>query len=545
MNAKIAAILSLMVFCLMTIGSFAQSQFIEPGGLWLDNRGQLIQAHGGSVIKLGDTWHWFGEDRTQTNDPAKRYVACYSSTNLVNWTFRNQVLQLSDPENLGTNWVLERPKVFYNPNTHQFVMYMHLDNSSYSLARVATATCSTVDGNYVYQRSFRPLGNQSRDIGQFIDDDGTAYLLSEDRPNGFHIYKLSDDYLDVVSNVCLFTNHLEGLALVHYHGLYYVMGSQLTGWSPNPNLYATATNLAGPWSAFKNIAPPEVNTYGSQSTMLLKVVGSNTTTVIFMGDMWEPSTLWNSRYLWMPLEIGGGSMYLPQPQSWTINVASGVVTNLEQTIDGTLRKLDGTIIGTPGSYNNLGNTITNVFDGDLTTFFDGPNSSDGSNCWAGLDFGVGVTRPITEIKYCPRTGYANRMVGGQFQGSNTADFSNAVTLFTVTAQPMTGVMTTQLITNSTPFRYVRYLSPPGGWGNVAEVEFYMLQPRLNYVASGNQLQLSWPSNPAGWMLQVQTNSPGAGLGTNWVTVSGSVMTNQMDMPLSSSKQSTFFRLIYP
>jgi Glycosyl hydrolases family 43 len=225
--------------------------------------------------------------------------------------------------------VLERPKVYYNEPTKKFVMYMHIDGSTegsrggYSLARVGTATCDTVDGEYKYIHSFRPLGNESRDIGQFIDDDGTAYLISEDRPNGFHIYLLSDDYLSIAKDVCLIPMHMEGGAIVHYDGLYYAIGSALTGWDPNPNKYATAKSLAGPWSEFKDVAPPETNTYGSQSTMMLKVVGSKSTAVIYMGDIWKPRTQWDSRYLWMPLQIGDGKLWLPRPQNWTIDIATG------------------------------------------------------------------------------------------------------------------------------------------------------------------------------------------------------------------------------
>jgi hypothetical protein len=173
-------------------------------------------------------------------------------------------------------------------------------------------------------RSFRPLGQESRDIGQFIDDDGAAYLIFEDRPSGgFHIARLSDDYLNVEQDVALIDAPLEGGALVHYGGLYYVVGSALTGWKPNPNKYATAPNLAGPWSAFRDIAPPRTNTYGSQSTMLLKVVGSRTTTVIFMADIWKPQSQWDSRYLWMPVEIGNGKMWVRQPGPWTLDVHTG------------------------------------------------------------------------------------------------------------------------------------------------------------------------------------------------------------------------------
>ncbi len=304
----------------------AQSQTIRPGEIWLDDRGKHIQAHGGGVIKLGDTFHWFGEDRSQGLDPDKRYVSCYSSTDLMRWKFRNQVLKLSDPENLGPGFVVERPKVFYNAKTKKYVMYMHLD-VDYKLARVGVAVSDSVDGDYRYLKSFRPLGKESRDIGQFIDDDGSAYLIFEDRPaKGFHIARLSEDYLSVEKDVCLIQVPLEGGALVHYQGLYYVVGSALTWWRPNPNKYATATRLEGPWSEFKDIAPPETKTYGSQSTMLLKVTGTKTTTVIFMADIWKPRTQWDSRYLWMPLEIGAGKMWLPKPCEWTINVKTGEAT---------------------------------------------------------------------------------------------------------------------------------------------------------------------------------------------------------------------------
>jgi hypothetical protein len=57
--------------------------------------------------------------------------------------------------------------------------------------------------------------------------------------------------------------------------------------------------------------------------MMLKVIGSKTTTVIFMGDIWKPKTLWDSRYLWMPLKIGDGQLSLPEPKPWKLNLKTG------------------------------------------------------------------------------------------------------------------------------------------------------------------------------------------------------------------------------
>ena len=320
--------LSLMGVLFISVNfSLAQTgkDTIKPTEVWPDDNGNHIEAHGGGIIKVAGTYYWFGEDRSKNNDPDMRYVSCYSSKDLIHWAFRNQVIKTKDPDNLGKNFVLERPKVFYNKKYKKYVMYMHIDNSSYKVARVGVAVCDKPDGDYKYLKSFRPLGHESRDIGQFIDDDGTPYLIFEDRPYGFRIASLSDDYLSVAKEICLIPEHMEGGALVHYKGLYYAIGSSLTGWNANPNKYATATSLSGPWSEFKDIAPPETNTYNSQSTMLLKVEGSKNTVVIFMGDIWKPETQWDSRYLWMPVEIGDGKLWLPKPRPWTLNIKTGEI----------------------------------------------------------------------------------------------------------------------------------------------------------------------------------------------------------------------------
>jgi hypothetical protein len=297
---------------------------IRPGELWPDAGGEHIQAHGGGILKTADGYFWYGEERRRGLDTSKRFVSCYHSTDLVHWKFRGDCLQQDDPEALGPHWVLERPKVFYNMNTRRYVMYFHLDDRSYKFARVGIAVSEHAEGPFHYLKSFRPLDHESRDIGQFIDDDGKAYLVFEDRPFGFRIARLdSADYLGLDKEMCLIPKHMEGGAIVHFKGLYYAIGSALTGWRPNPNKYATAPTLEGPWSEFRDIAPPQMNTYGSQSTMMLKVEGMKDTTVIFMGDIWKPGTQWESAYLWMPVQIGEGYLALPPPAAWTIDVQTG------------------------------------------------------------------------------------------------------------------------------------------------------------------------------------------------------------------------------
>lgn len=288
-------------------------------------------------MELDGVWYWFGEDRSPDNDPETCPVACYASTDLMNWEFRGQVFEGRNPAGIDGLWQIERPKVFHSKGTGKFVMYMHVDGqvaghwSRYRRAEVGIAVSDTVDGNYEWVRSFRPLGKESRDIGQFVDDDGQAYLIFECRPEGgFHIARLADDCLDVASSVAFIQSPIEGGAIVRYDGLYYCIGSQLTGWWPNPNKFCTAETLKGPWSELKDVAHPDTLTYGSQSTYLLKVVGTERTTVVYMGDVWRPYELNDSRYLWYPLKIGGGDLSLEpikgwMPGPWSIDVVTGEV----------------------------------------------------------------------------------------------------------------------------------------------------------------------------------------------------------------------------
>lgn len=301
----------------------AQKNIIKPGEIWPDQNGDHIQAHGGGIIKLGKYYYWYGEERRKGLDTNFRFVSCYRSEDLAIWKFEGDVVKMSDPEQLGAGWILERPKVYHRKSDGKFVMYFHLDNKNYAYARVGIAISDKANGDFKFVKSFRPLNRPSRDIGQFIDDDGANYLIFEDRELGFHIVKLSADLLSVEKEMSLVNAPLEGGAVVHYKNLYYAIGSALTGWAPNPNKYASAKTLNGPWTKFEDIAPPETNTYKSQSTMMIKVEGSKVTTVIFMADQWNPAAQWDSRYLWMPLEIGDGKLWLPKPQPWKINVKTG------------------------------------------------------------------------------------------------------------------------------------------------------------------------------------------------------------------------------
>ncbi len=152
-------------------------------------------------------------------------------------------------------------------------------------------------------------------------------------------------------------------------------------------------------------------------------------------------------------------------------------------------KFSGTILGASGIGSS---TAGKVFDNDLTTYFD----AIGGSGWVSMDLGALNQKILSLIRYCPRANNASRMVGGVFQGANAADFSDAVTLYTVPLTPIEGFFTTVSIPNTTPYRYLRYLGPAGSYCNVSEIQFYgatIPDAPANFTATpGNhQVQLSW------------------------------------------------------
>jgi hypothetical protein len=212
-------------------------------------------------------------------------------------------------------------------------MWMHIDNTSYSEAKVGVAESSTPCGPYTYLGSSQPLGFQSRDMGLFQDTDGTAYLLSEDRANGLRIDKLSSDYLSVVSagssnggSVALFADY-EAPAMVKANGRYYILASHLTGWATNDDVYASSTSLSSGWTSFANFAPVGTETYNTQVGNIVSVQGSSGTTYIYAGDRWTTSDLGDSPLIWLPLTLSGTTVNVGWQNSWSLDVTTGLPTS--------------------------------------------------------------------------------------------------------------------------------------------------------------------------------------------------------------------------
>jgi len=357
------------------IGQSTGYKYFIPGELWLDNNGVHINAHGGGILYYGDTYYWFGEHKIEGAKGNRAYVGvhCYSSKDLYNWKDEGIALAVSkDPNSdIVEGCIIERPKVIYNPKTQKFVMWFHFEpkNSNYGGAMVGIAQADHVTGPFRYIRSTRatpktypvnvlPLhrlpvpdslkmersnlkpgehpdsvntlgrdfekGQHSRDMTLFVDDDGKAYHICSSESNStIHINELTDDFLDFSGKyVRAFIGcRMEAPAVFKKDGLYYFIGSECTGWAPNPAHSAVAPSIWGPWTELGNpcIDEGKETTYDSQSTYILPVQGKKDV-FIYMGDRWRPQNAIDGRYIWLPVEFENGRPILKWYDKWGIDI---------------------------------------------------------------------------------------------------------------------------------------------------------------------------------------------------------------------------------
>ena len=283
------------------------------GEAWVDSDANRIEAHGGCILKWDDNYYWYGEDKRKMISPGRSElcgVSCYRSKDLKDWEYRGTVLkpETDDPSHpLYWDKICERPKVVYNKRTDKFVMFMHLEDSSYEFARVGCAVCDSPDGDFRFSHSFKPNGFQSRDLSVFVDK-GNAYLFTASHWNScLRAVKLSKDYLDFTEeNIYVYpitgkNQSREAPAVFKHNGRYYCITSGCTGWSPNAADIAVADNIMGEWKSLGNPfrgLDADKSFYG-QPAYVLEKDGK----YILMMDRWNRDDLSSSGYIWLEIKF--------------------------------------------------------------------------------------------------------------------------------------------------------------------------------------------------------------------------------------------------
>jgi len=92
---------------------------------------------------------------------------------------------------------------------------------------------------------------------------------------------------------------------------------------------------------------------------------------------------------------------------------------------------------------------------------------------------------VTRTRFFPRKGFAQRMLKGRFLGSNEGPTTEFRTIAEIKEAPPDGQWTEIQIDKPARYRFIKYESWFAGWGNVAEVEFYSGEAKLQGTPFGS------------------------------------------------------------
>ena len=92
---------------------------------------------------------------------------------------------------------------------------------------------------------------------------------------------------------------------------------------------------------------------------------------------------------------------------------------------------------------------------------------------------------LTRIRFYPAEGHAARMLHGRFTGSNEGATTGFETLAEIKEVPKDHEWTELVLPAPALYRFLKYEAPNGSWGNIAEVEFYARNEKIQGTPFGN------------------------------------------------------------
>ncbi|MEV8435884.1 CBM35 domain-containing protein [Actinosynnema sp. NPDC051121] len=327
-------------------------QTITNDTFWNDTSGNPIYSQGGGIFKFGDTYYWYGVHYLGAEhyraDPTRKYdsevsfvsIPVYSSRDLVNWKFENDVATrstaLPNGGNLGQAGWVGRLGVSYNENTGRYVLLVQAYLPYNGGDGVLFLQGNTPTGNFAYGYFQTQITNSpttgTGDQTVFTDDDGKDYLIFSNRSGRARAFvgKLREsDSLRVEPAVQIGYNSAgrEGNAMFKLDGKYYHAASDLHGWNSSVThvLESTGSGIQGSYSAEYTLAGTEMDySHVTQTGFFVTVKGTKQTTVIFAGDRWADFA-WNGNGYnqWMPVTGTGARPLFHSVGQWQFNATTG------------------------------------------------------------------------------------------------------------------------------------------------------------------------------------------------------------------------------
>ena len=273
---------------------------INPGKVWRDTEGKRIQAHGGSILTVGDTFYWYGENKEKTTGKDKIWhwgVRCYASKDLYNWVDEGIIIP-PDVENkkspLHPEAMMDRPHIVYNEKNDEYVAWLKIMGEPPCFA---VLVAKNILGPYtMVNPRVNPCGLSVGDFDIAIaPEDKKAYLISERPHITMYCADLNDTYTDVIGNYSEHFPHIsppytrEAPAYFRRNGMHYIITSGTTGYHPNPSEVAVAKLWHGPYEIQGNphVSDQSLTSYNCQISSVFKHP-TKKDLYIAVGDRWLP-----------------------------------------------------------------------------------------------------------------------------------------------------------------------------------------------------------------------------------------------------------------
>lgn len=327
----------------------AQSLNIKNDVFWNTKDGQPLNSQGGGIFRFADPvtgvkkYYWYGvhykEADTYRNDPSVTLpnatfesVTCYSSADLVNWTFEADVFSKEEAfKKVPKTWV-GRLGVACIKELNKYAMFVQHGN------QVLITLADSPTGQFTWHQRINMkemIGTTNTgDQTVFTDEDtGKSYLIYSYGSGRNKIYVseigVKDGMVNLLDCTKVFQGESrEGNCMFKYKNRYYMAASNIYGWDASYAYYLVADDIRGPYLPANDMqvmkGSEDDYAHVTQTGFFFNVKGSKQETVIYCGDRWANFAGNGLGYnQWFPLSFKGAEPYFNSLSSWNINAKTG------------------------------------------------------------------------------------------------------------------------------------------------------------------------------------------------------------------------------
>ena len=366
---------ALLLLLLLVSGALSRTVTISNVLPRQDTTGAIMNAHDGSTTRFtpNGLFYYYGmgyamckengqiNGCSSCNNPRwNNTVGVWTSPDLSSgsWTYRGDALAVDS----RPNCTYYRSHVVYNALTTKYVLWTNAVGCTPNAGPYVTATSPTPTGPFIFAGSTTPtLGTGGLgDFSLYVDStDGAGYVVLTRLPNGagprnMYVFRLTSDYLTIVSNVTSGIlpgpNLVEAPVMFRRNGIVFVFLAGCTCFGRYGGgvavLFSTTSPL-GPYTVFSSTLDPGCPmtkqttcfqmgpgavcnpiTQAQQNSVIEVPTSDGGTEFVWTGDRWQDSPdgiFGHDPQTWLPLSFDSASL-MPMPLQWVNNFTLNVST---------------------------------------------------------------------------------------------------------------------------------------------------------------------------------------------------------------------------